>query len=318
MNLAISPLQCMAASYDSMSIQTYLHGKMSSLLPVILLITGAAHGFAPPSAATISHLHSSSVSTNSGGIITTSTSRLLSTTSSTGSDADALLDALTQTVDAATRAASTSNELAQSLSSSIHHSSSFSAHDIMTPEAITNAQSNLETLHQNLLTSTDPHVLTNTLHEALQTSITAADHALQSTSVLSYNLAHFDSVLASCIHNAHPFANMMTPEMAEIAQSKLSLLLHNLSGGNVDMDDKFITNFVSYVDTMLDGVTLNEGGRGSGDSNLVLLGAVAVVIAYSQREVGVTNYKMELRRRLQSGELNLDEVSSSFPPPSID
>lgn len=288
---------------------------MSSLLPIILLITGAAHGFAPPSAATVSRLYSSSVSAifpDSSGIVTTSTStsRLLSTTSPTGSDADTLLDALTQTVDAATRAASTSNELAQSLSSSIHHSSSFSAHDIMTPEAITTAQSNLETLHQNLLTSTDPHVLTNALHEALQTSITAADHALQSTSVLSYNLAHFDSVLAGCIHNAHPFANLMTPEMAEIAQSKLSLLLHNLSGGNVDMDDKFITNFVSYVDTMLDGVTTE--GRG-GDSNAVLLGALAVVIAYSQREVGVTNYKKELRRRLESGELNLNEVSFLFP-----
>ena len=102
----------------------------------------------------------------------------------------------------------------------------------------------------------------------------------------------------------------MTPEMAEIAQSKLSLLLHNLSGGNVNMDDKFITNFVSYVDTMLDGVTTE--GRG-GDSNAVLLGAVAVVIAYSQREVGVTNYKKELRRRLESGELNLSEVSFLFP-----
>ena len=80
-----------------------LHGKMSSRLHIILLITGAAHGFAPPSAATVSRLYSSSVSaifSDSSGIVTTtstSTSRLLSTTSPTGSDADTLLDALTQT-----------------------------------------------------------------------------------------------------------------------------------------------------------------------------------------------------------------------------
>lgn len=250
----------------------------------LLLLTSGAQGFAPVSPSCLS-------------ITTASSSKLLA---AVAADNDALLDALTQTVDAATCAASTSSKIAQSLSTAS------SSAPLITSEAFTTAQSNLEILHQNLLTSTDPQTLSNTLHEALQTSITAADHALASTSVLSSNLAHFDSILATSMHNAHPFAAIMTPEMAEIAQSKLALLLHNLSG--VDVNDKFITNFMSHVDTRLDGLE----GSGGGDSNMVLFGAAAVAIAYSQREVGVANYKKELRRKIELGQFDVDEVSFSF------
>ncbi len=251
----------------------------------LLLLSAGAQGFAPvsPSCSSIT-----SVGTN---IASSSYSKLAVT-----ADNDALLDALTQTVDAATRASSASSQIAQSLSSSTTSSA-----PLMTSEAITTAQSNLDILHQNLLTSTDPQILSNSLQEALQTSITAADHALASTSVLSYNLAHFDSILAASMHNAHPFA-IMTPEMAEISQAKLALLLHNLSG--MDVDEHFLTNFMSHVDSRLDGL---EGSVG--DSNMVLFGAAAVVMAYSQREVGVVNYKKELKRKIELGEFDIDEVS---------
>ena len=250
----------------------------------LLLTTATVRGFAP-------------VSLSSVGTIDASNS--YSKLSVTSANHDALLDALTQTVAAANQAASSSNEIAQSLSSST------TSAPLMTSEAaITTAQSNLEILQQNLITSTDPQVLSNALHEALSTSITAADHALSSTSVLSYNLAHFDGLLAASIHNAHPFASIMTPEMAEISQAKLALLLHNLSG--VDVDDNFLTNFMSHVDSRLDGL------EGTGDSSVVLFGAAAVVMAYSQREAGVANYKMELRRKIESGEFDFDEVSFFF------
>ena len=34
-----------------------------------------------------------------------------------------------------------------------------------------------------------------------------------------------------------------------------------------------------------------------------------MVMAYSQREVGVANYKMELRKKIEMGEFDIDEVS---------
>eukprot|EP00984_Skeletonema_dohrnii_P025947 scaffold15188_cov160-Skeletonema_dohrnii-CCMP3373.AAC.4 len=249
-----------------------------------ILLTGV-RGFAPVSPS----CSSTSIATIRTNAASSSYSKLAVT-----ADNDALLDALTQTVDAATRAASASSQIAQSLSST---TTSSAPH--MTSEAITTAQSNLDILHQNLLTSTDPSTLSSALHEALQTSITAADHALATTSVLSYNLAHFDSILATSIHNAHPFANVMTPEMAEISQANLALLLHNLSGVNVN--DHFLTNFMSHVDSRLDRLDV-------GDSNMVLFGAAAVVMAYSQREVGVANYKEELRRKIELGEFDADEL----------
>ena len=251
-----------------------------------ILLTGV-RGFAPVSPS----CSSTSIATIRTNAASSSYSKLAVT-----ADNDALIDALTQTVDAATRAASASSQIAQSLSSTTTSSA-----PLMTSEAITTAQSNLDILHQNLLTSSDPSTLSNALHEALKTSITAADHALATTSVLSYNLAHFDSILATSMHNAHPFASIMTPEMAEISQAKLALLLHNLSG--VDVNDHFLTNFMSHVDSRLDGLD------SVGDSNMVLFGAAAVVMAYSQREVGVANYKEELRRKIELGEFDADEVS---------
>ena len=71
----------------------------------------------------------------------------------------------------------------------------------------------------------------------------------------------------------------------------------------MDVDDNFLTNFMSHVDSRLDGL------EGTGDSSVVLFGAAAVVMAYSQREVGAANYKMELRRKIESGEFDVDEVS---------
>lgn len=263
--------------------------KFSTIGASLLLLSAGAQGFAPvsPSCSSIT-----SLGTN---IASSSYFKL-----DVAADNDALFDALTQTVDAATRASSASSQIAQSLSSSITPSA-----PPMTSEAITTAQSNLDILHQNLLTSTDPQVLSNSLQEALQTSIAAADHALASTSVLSSNLAHFDSILATSMHNAHPFASIMTPEMAEISQAKLALLLHNLSG--MDVDDHFLSNFMSHVDSRLDGL---EGSVG--DSNVVLFGAAAVVLAYSQREVGITEYKKELKRKIELGEFDIDEVSLLF------
>ena len=156
------------------------------------------------------------------------------------------------------------------------------------------------------------------IYDALDSSIHAAEMAASSTSVLVHNLANFDEVLSTSMALAntnHHNINMMllTPEYAEVAQAKLALLLHNLSG--LAIEDNFLTNFLSEVDKQLDAL-LPSSSAGisstSSTSNLLLFGTVAAVLAYTQRQAGIEEYKLELRTLLEKGELDMTMVSDVF------
>ncbi len=156
------------------------------------------------------------------------------------------------------------------------------------------------------------------IYDALDSSIHAAEMAASSTSVLVHNLANFDEVLSTSMALAntnHHNINMMllTPEYAEVAQAKLALLLHNLSG--LAIEDNFLTNFLSEVDKQLDAL-LPSSSAGisstSSTSNLLLFGTVAAVLAYTQRQAGIEEYKLELRALLEKGELDMTMVSGCF------
>ena len=97
--------------------------KLPTIGASTFLLLTTVRGFAP-------------VSLRSVGTIAASNS--YSKLSVTSANHDALLDALTQTVAAANQAASSSNEIAQSLSSSTTSS------PLVTSEAITTAQSNID------------------------------------------------------------------------------------------------------------------------------------------------------------------------------
>mmetsp|Transcript_11583 Transcript_11583/g.24786 ORF Transcript_11583/g.24786 Transcript_11583/m.24786 type:complete len:530 (+) Transcript_11583:106-1695(+) len=235
-----------------------------------------------------------------------------------------VIDAISSAADAANEAATTSARLASSLrvpttlpltlpsSLDIHIDDatlSSIGNGIMTPEAISTAQAKLDVLESNLLRSSDPAVMTKSIVDALDASIAAAEHAASSTSTLASNLADFDGVLSHSMDIYHSNANhfqMLSPESAEVAQAKLALLIHNLSGTTLDLDDRFITNFLGDLDRKLDSLTF--GGNVSG-SAVVVYGTVALALAYSQREVGVQDYKQELRRKLEEGELDIDALA---------
>ena len=137
---------------------------------------------------------------------------------------ESMLVAITNSADAASIAAKTSSDLTSSLSSN-----SFDiASNIMTPEAISAAQAKLSILESNIATSSDPAVMSKAIIDALDMSIQAAEHAVDSTSILTANLANFDTVLSNSI-SIHSF-HLLPPETAEVARANMAALLYNLGG----------------------------------------------------------------------------------------
>ena len=207
-----------------------------------------------------------------------------------------LIDAISSAADAASSASQTSEHLATSLSSS----SGVAAHSVMTPEAITAAQAKLQLLESNMLSSADPHVMAKGIVDALEHSSHAAEHAVSATSLLLDNLAHFDAVLSNSMALQHSFP-LIPPETAEMAQAKLALLIHNLSGATVE--DDFITSFLSNVDRKLDALPISS-------SNVLMYGALAVVLAHTQRQAGAQDTIDKVRKMMEEGgELDINVVS---------
>lgn len=215
--------------------------------------------------------------------------------------------AISSAADAAQSAAAHSASLASSLSSNVNVDLSNSvAASIMTPEAISAAQTKLSILESNIATSSDPAVMSKAIIDALDASIHAAEHAVSSTAVLTSNLAHFDQVLSNsmAMHHSSSFHHLLPPESAELAQANFATLIHNLSGATIN--DDFLTNFLADVDRKLDSF-LAVGDVSA--STVLMYGSLAVVLAYSQREAGVKGYKKELREMLEGGEFDINVVS---------
>lgn len=235
-------------------------------------------------------------------------SSALAATSSPNDPYATLIDAISHAADAAYSAAQHSEQLASSIGGDVLLASSAS----LSPSA----QAGLSILEKNIATSSDPTILMQAIHAALDSSIHAAEMAASSTTVLVHNLANFDEALATSMalannHNPHFHTMMLSPEYADVAQAKLALLLHNLSG--LAIEDNFLTNFLSEMDRQLDALlpssSASSGAISVSTSNMILYGTVAAVLAYSQRQAGIEGYKMELRTLLERGELDMTMVS---------
>lgn len=242
-----------------------------------------------------------------------------------------LIDAISHAADAAHSAAYHSEQLASSISlpPPYYHPHIISEQQLMFASSSvlpSSTQAGLSTLENNIISSSDPSVMMQAIYDALDSSIHAAEMAASSTSVLVHNLAHFDEALSTSMalaannHNFHSTANMMllSPEYyADVAQAKLALLLHNMSGGLTIDENNFLTNFLSEVDTQLDALLLTPTTTSTSSailsststSNLILFGTIAAVLAYTQRQAGIEEYKMELRRLMERGEFDMTMVS---------
>lgn len=234
-------------------------------------------------------------------------SSALASTSSPNDPYATLIDAISHAADAAYSAAQHSEQLASSIGGDMLLATSAS----LSPSA----QAGLSILEKNIATSSDPTVLMQAIHAALDSSIHAAEMAASSTTVLVHNLANFDEALATSMalasNNPNFHTIMLSPEYSHVAQAKLALLLHNLSG--LTIDDNFLSNFLSEMDKQLDALLPSSSASGAisvSTSNMILYGTVAAVLAYSQRQAGIEGYKMELRTLLERGELDMTMVSS--------
>jgi hypothetical protein len=234
-------------------------------------------------------------------------SSALASTSSPNDPYATLIDAISHAADAAYSAAQHSEQLASSIGGDMLLATSAS----LSPSA----QAGLSILEKNIATSSDPTVLMQAIHAALDSSIHAAEMAASSTTVLVHNLANFDEALATSMalasNNPNFHTIMLSPEYSNVAQAKLALLLHNLSG--LTIDDNFLSNFLSEMDKQLDALLPSSSASGAisvSTSNMILYGTVAAVLAYSQRQAGIEGYKMELRTLLERGELDMTMVSS--------
>ena len=141
-------------------------------------------------------------------------------------------------------------------------------------------------------------------------------------------MAHSMSVYHSSFH-------LIPAEKVAEAQEKMALLIYNLShlstsgvGGTSVGDvanlkgglaaglattgwniysDAFLQGIVSEMDRKLDMLP----DASSTASTMVLYATLALVMGYSQRQVGREEYKMEIRRRLEEGDFDVDKVSDT-------
>ena len=213
-----------------------------------------------------------------------------------------MIDAISSAADAAHSAAQKSSDLASSLILT-PSSSSDTAIALMTPEVIASVWAGLSVLEGNVASSTDPAVMFRAMMDTLDATVLAAERAALLTSALTSNLADFDAALLNAmalLSAQHHSFYLLTPETAGMAQAKLALLIHNLSGASVS--DTFLGDLWADVDRRLDSLHVSP-------SSVVAYGTLAFVLAYTQRREGVRSYKMELRKMLEMGELDIKAVS---------
>ncbi len=264
-----------------------------------------------------------------------------------------LLDALTSVSEAANAAAAASARLSSDLGTSVNFASSSS---LLPQEAITTAQTKLSILQQNLATSADPSTYSRAITEALDASIHASEHTLASTNILMENLLHFDKVMAHSmeLYQSQQHYHLVPMESWQVAQEKLTLLIHNLSHGGVNFgeiggleqgwldnyfsgsggavggwslqnyyEDSFVRGLFAEMDSELDHLpqllgqnAFGVGSEGSVDvsavSAMIMYGTLALVVGYSQRQAGMELYKGEIRRKLESGGYDIDQVCFIF------
>ena len=210
-----------------------------------------------------------------------------------------MIDAFSSAADAAHSVAQMSSDLASSLILT-SLSSSDTAVALMTPASV---RAGLSVLEGNVASLTDPAVLFRAMMDALDATVLAAERAASSTSARTSNLAEIDAALLNLMALSsaqHHSSFLLTPEAADMAQAKLALLIHNLSGALVS--DTFLGDLWADVDRRLDSLHVSP-------SSVVAYGTLAFVLTYTQRREGVRSYKMELRKMLEMGELDIKAVS---------
>lgn len=212
-----------------------------------------------------------------------------------------LLDTLTQTLETANNALLASSEV-----SNIR----FPDNSIQPLPFMLDAQEKLSSIEQQLhdirvspssSSEVDVSTLLVSLHSVLDTSIQAADHAVHSSTemvdtLVGYNLAlsHSLGLLPSNV------GEMIHTQFGQIVDGLLS---SNDFRPNVDWSNDANLQVLSMLDRKLDGLEVSQETVVA----VVGYGIVAFLLGYAQN-VGMEEYKLNLRNKMENGDFNVEEV----------
>eukprot|EP00804_Cyclotella_cryptica_P029893 CCRYP_010800-RA/>CCRYP_010800-RA protein AED:0.31 eAED:0.31 QI:127/1/1/1/0/0.5/2/1051/373 len=270
----------------------------------------------------------------------TSTSTTTTTLSSTATEAaitdtpPTLLDVLSSTLDAANQAAAASAEVSKLAFQYRPASAVVTANvDVIHNEAIstllTDARTKLSVLEEQLhtlrttpvaasSTTTNNEVdltqLTTALHQAMDTSLHAAELASHSTTELVHAMVRFNVQLGQDM--SHVVTTTGVPlESVEWIRSHLTErmdgMLPSLTVGDSSMGWQ---QFVNVLDRKLDDFSSWEGGgafSSEGAAVLVVYGIMAYLVGYSSQSssMGVEGYKSRIRGWMEDGTFDLDQLA---------
>jgi hypothetical protein len=219
--------------------------------------------------------------------------KLLSTSSNVDSDSEKLLNILSSTFEAANNAVVASVQI--------------SPREI--PPFALEAQSRLTAVEQamhdvRISPSNDADVdwdaLYSSLEKVLDASIRAADLAAHSSSEAVHALVDLNMALSH---------SMGTLDMTTLLPNVGGMIHSPWDGAtlsSVDWNDAGLQSLVNAIDRKLDNLSLEISSETAG--LLVGYGIVAFLVGYAQN-MGVEEYKINLRRKMEDGTFDVEEVS---------
>lgn len=216
-----------------------------------------------------------------------------------------LLDALSSTLDAANNAIVASAEVSKLRP--------IGAGEVQPLPFMLDAQTKLASIESQLhdiRTSSSPNevdfsALYASLNSVLDTSIQAAEQAAHSSTEVVERLVDFNVALS---HSMGAFDLATLSNIGDALHDQLGSLSDGISTTSVavNINDAGFQSFLSTLDRKLDSLSFDVSSETTGI--LIGYGMLAFLMGYAQN-MGVGEYKMNLRRKMEVGEFDVEEVS---------
>lgn len=286
---------------------------MTMKLAIAPLLLSAVHGFTASSFANVrSNALTASLDPYAplldklNGHVTSASTLSSSTIASSRVDIEQeLLDALTSTLDAANNAMVASAEVSELRRIGVG--------EVQPLPFMLDAQAKLASIESQLhdirtaspSNEVDFSALYASLNSALDTSIQAAEHAAHSSTEVIDKLVDFNLALS---HSMGSFDLTPLTNVGDLLHSQLESVASGLATSDVpiNINDTGFQSFLGSLDRKLDNLSFDVSTEVAG--LLVGYGMVAFLMGYAQN-MGVDEYKMNLRRKMEVGEFDVEEVS---------
>ena len=150
----------------------------------------------------------------------------------------------------------------------------------------------------------DLDALYNSLNSVLDTSASAAEQAAHISKELVDQLVDFNVALGHSMSSLDGIAKLIPEDLGTMFHSQLGTMADGVH--SVDWNNAGLQSFLAALDQKLDDLSLDLSTETAG--LLVGYGVVAFMMGYSQN-MSAEEYKLKLRKKLDDGVLDMDEVS---------